>query len=67
VVAASEVAAAGEVGDVEVLAGDVFAATAEVFGAAGELCAEHNPAGRVARRAIAKIELIDFIETEPFF
>jgi hypothetical protein len=58
VVAAGEVAAA---------AVDFVEAGDEVFGAAGELCAWLNPAGRRARRAIAKSGLIGFIEKEPFF
>ena len=57
-----------DVDEVLAAAGD-FADVAcdEVFGAAVELCAELNPAGRRARRAIARSGLIGFMETEPFF
>ena len=55
-------AAAGEV--LAVAAGEVLAAAAgEVF---GEVCGKANPAGRAARRAIARIERMGFMETEPF-
>lgn len=73
-VAGAVAAVAGEVavvaaGDVlAAAAGDVLAAAAgEVFAAAaGELCPELNPAGRAARRAIARMDL-SFMETESFY
>jgi hypothetical protein len=69
VVVAGDVVIAGDADVFAVAAGEVFAAAAgDVFAAAaGELCAKANPAGRAARRAIARIRLMGFMETEPFF
>jgi len=69
VVVAGEVAVVAGAGDVFVAAGEVFAVVAgEVFAAAdGELCPKANPAGKTARRAMVRIEVMCFIDMEPFF
>jgi hypothetical protein len=70
VVVAGEVVVVAGAGDVfGATAGEVFVVEAgEVFAAAaGELCPKANPAGRTASRAIAKIGLMRFMETESFY
>jgi phage baseplate assembly protein gpV len=58
-VVAGDFAVAGEV--FAAAAGEVFAVAGEV-GAFGEVWAKANPAGRAARRAIARIERMGFME-----